>query len=53
MKTSGGSGAAATYGVRPDRGAMLLGFVTGFGRGLITPVDRRSGLFTRSSWPGR
>jgi GT2 family glycosyltransferase len=41
---AGGSGVAKTYGVRPDRASMLLGFVLGFARGLLTRVDRR-GLF--------
>ena len=46
---SGGSEVAVTYGVRPDRVAMLLGFVTGFWRDLVEPVDRRGGTFKRSS----
>jgi hypothetical protein len=43
----GGSGVAATYGVKPARGAMLMGFVTGFAAGLLWPVDRRERLFRR------
>lgn len=43
----GGSGVAATYGVTPDRLAMLTGFATGFLIGLLRPVDRRRGTFRR------
>ena len=43
---AGGSGVAATYGVRPDRINMLRGFVSGFMRGLRMSVDRH-GLFER------
>jgi GT2 family glycosyltransferase len=49
---SGGSGVAVTYGPRPQRVAMLQGFVLGFLRGLIMPVDRPSGRFARSAWDG-
>ena len=42
---AGGSGVAATYGVEPDRGAMLAGFASGFVAGLVRPVDRRQQLF--------
>ncbi len=49
---AGGSGVAATYGVTPDRRSMLLGFVTGFARGLVAPVDRRARTFVRSAFPG-
>jgi GT2 family glycosyltransferase len=42
---AGGSGVAATYGVKPDRGAMLAGFASGFAAGLVRPVDRRRQLF--------
>lgn len=42
---AGGSGVAATYGVRPDRSAMLVGFASGFASGLVRPVDRRRQLF--------
>jgi GT2 family glycosyltransferase len=41
---SGGSGVAATYGVKPDRRSMLLGFTTGFARGLVARIDRRTGM---------
>jgi GT2 family glycosyltransferase len=42
---AGGSGVAATYGTRPARGAMLVGFGTGFAVGLAWPLDRRRRLF--------
>jgi GT2 family glycosyltransferase len=45
----GGSGVAATYGTQPARGAMLVGFVTGFAVGFAWPVDRRRRLFRRPS----
>ena len=41
----GGSGVAATYGVKPDRSAMLVGFASGFVAGLVRPVDRRRQQF--------
>jgi GT2 family glycosyltransferase len=44
---AGGSGVAATYGVKPDRSAMLVGFASGFAAGLVRPVDRRRQLFRR------
>jgi GT2 family glycosyltransferase len=44
--TEGGSGVAATYGVRPARAAMLAGFATGFAVGLAWPVDEQR-LFRR------
>lgn len=44
---AGGSGVAATYGVRPARGAMLAGFASGFVVGTLWPVDRRRRHFRR------
>jgi hypothetical protein len=48
---SGGSGVAATYGYRPARGAMLVGFVSGFLVGIIWPLDRRRRHFRRAPSP--
>jgi hypothetical protein len=44
---AGGSGVAATYGDRPDRIAMLVGFGSGFLVGLLWPISRRAGRFRR------
>jgi GT2 family glycosyltransferase len=44
---AGRSAVAATYGGRPHRLGMLVGFVTGFARGLAMPVDRRTGKFSQ------
>ena len=43
----GGSGVAATYGPRPARAAMLVGFASGFLVGLLWPISRRTGMFRR------
>ena len=45
----GGSEVAATYGVKPDRRSMLLGFTTGFARGLVAPLDRRTRMLRRTA----
>jgi cellulose synthase/poly-beta-1,6-N-acetylglucosamine synthase-like glycosyltransferase len=43
----GGSGVAVTYGTKPARGAMLVGFGSGFLVGLLWPISRRTGMFRR------